>query len=171
MSRCCRLPFVVLVCGGRSYASRASVFAALDRVHLRTEEIVRVIHGDARRLVKGEWVGADHFAGEWAESRGVYCDPYPADWTKYGKGAGPIRNSKMLMEGAPDLVIAFPGGTGTADMVDKARKQGIKVWEPGSLVTCRCCGEEEACFACDTCCSTCADEINWGGDERQEEGL
>ncbi len=53
----------------------------------------------------------------------------PADWDKFGKGAGPIRNQQMIDEGKPDLVVAFPGGTGTADMVKRAKKHGIEVIE------------------------------------------
>jgi hypothetical protein len=45
---------------------------------------------------------------------------FPANWKVYGRAAGPIRNMKMLLEGKPDLVVAFPGGIGTADMVKKA---------------------------------------------------
>lgn len=52
---------------------------------------------------------------------------YPADWKTYGKAAGPIRNAQMLEEGKPDLVVAFLGGSGTKDMVDKATKAGVKV--------------------------------------------
>jgi ABC-type sugar transport system substrate-binding protein len=35
----------------------------------------------------------------------------------------------MLDEGKPDIVVAFPGGTGTADMVRRARKAGVVVIE------------------------------------------
>ena len=52
-----------------------------------------------------------------------------ADWAKHGRKAGPIRNQRMIDEGRPDLVVAFPGGTGTADMVERARVAGIRVIE------------------------------------------
>jgi hypothetical protein len=52
-----------------------------------------------------------------------------ADWRKYGAAAGPIRNQRML-EGPPDIVVAFAGGKGTADMVQRARAAGIAVIEP-----------------------------------------
>jgi hypothetical protein len=48
-------------------------------------------------------------------------------WEKYGKPARPIRNQKMIDDHKPNLVIAFPGGRGTADMVFKARSAGIEV--------------------------------------------
>lgn len=54
---------------------------------------------------------------------------FPADWGSLGKAAGPIRNSLMLTEANPSLVIAFPGGKGTADMISKARAAGVKVIE------------------------------------------
>ena len=45
-----------------------------------------------------------------------------ADWAKYGPVAGPIRNQDMLDLHRPKMVIAFPGGKGTADMVKRAKK-------------------------------------------------
>jgi hypothetical protein len=48
-----------------------------------------------------------------------------ANWDKYGKAAGGIRNQQMLDENEIDTAVAFPGGTGTKDMIKKARKAGI----------------------------------------------
>jgi hypothetical protein len=58
----------------------------------------------------------------WAEGIGVRCDVYEADWISLGRKAGPIRNQRMLEEGKPDLVMAFPGGRGTADMVRRGKE-------------------------------------------------
>lgn len=65
-------------------------------------------------------------AGELGKQLGIRVQKFPADWDRYGKAAGGIRNSQMLIEGKPDLVVAFPGGNGTRDMVLKARKAGIR---------------------------------------------
>ena len=51
------------------------------------------------------------------------------------RGAGPERNARMLAEGRPDLVVAFPGGTGTADMVRRAKAAGVRVVEVVEPVT------------------------------------
>lgn len=59
----------------------------------------------------------------------VSCLTEIADWSKYGKAAGPMRNQKMLDEYKPDLVVALPGGRGTADMVSRARVAGVEVIE------------------------------------------
>lgn len=52
---------------------------------------------------------------------------FPADWKRYGKSAGPMRNAEMLRLQKPDLVLAFPGGTGTADCCRQAKALGIRV--------------------------------------------
>lgn len=111
----------VLVCGGRDYNDRQAVYDFLDRLH-SIETIEQVIHGDAR--------GADALAKDWAVSRGVEHWPFPAEWDKYGKGAGTRRNYIMLTTSTPDLVIPFPGGAGTAHMARIARAAGYQVVLP-----------------------------------------
>lgn len=109
----------VLVCGGRNFADTGRLFNKLDDVLFRLGSIETIIHGNAP--------GADRLAKSWALDRGVACKPYPADWERNGKAAGPIRNQQMIDEGKPDLCIAFPGGVGTADMVRRARRHEIPV--------------------------------------------
>lgn len=110
----------VLVCGGRYYDNRTRVFQVLDYYH-NERGIKRVIEGGAS--------GADKLAGEWALSREVDCVICPAQWKKHGNAAGPIRNQRMLDKYKPDLVLAFPGGRGTAHMVSIAREAGVPVYE------------------------------------------
>jgi len=80
-------------------------------------------------VIHGAAPGADTLAGRWAELRRVPVEAFPADWEKHGRAAGPIRNAPMLAEGKPDLVVAFPGGRGTANMCKQARAAGVKVVE------------------------------------------
>ena len=68
-------------------------------------------------------------AEDWAKVRGIECVVFHADRAKYGRAAGPIRNQQMLDEGRPTLVVAFPDGRGTADMVRRARSAGVEVIE------------------------------------------
>jgi hypothetical protein len=70
-------------------------------------------------------------ADPWAAINYVRTEVFPADWVRHGRAAGPVRNTRMLNDGEPDLVIAFPGGHGTADMVKQARAAGIEVREIG----------------------------------------
>lgn len=108
----------VLVCGGRGYKDRETVYWHLDAHHKR-RPINLLVHGGA--------TGADTLAGDWAYERGVPFNCYPADWKTHGRAAGPIRNQQMLDEARPDLVIAFPGTNGTRDMKWRAAKAGIEV--------------------------------------------
>lgn len=110
----------VLVCGSRKFRSPAQVFRKLESLHEQHKFTA---------LIQGGATGVDSFAREWAathpEIQRYVCK---ADWDKYGKAAGPIRNGRML-EWKPDLVVAFPGGRGTADMVRQAREAGVEVME------------------------------------------
>lgn len=111
----------VLVCGGRDLQDELLVWNTLDAIHQRTP-IALIIEGGAR--------GADRFAYGWAIGAGLGVLTLEADWKKHGKAAGPIRNQQMLAIGRPDLVVAFKGGRGTADMVRRARATGVQVIEP-----------------------------------------
>ena len=112
----------VLFCGGRTYSNYTRVQQVIDII-----QPTHVIHGAAK--------GADSLAGRYAKEHNIPCTPYPAQWRKTNpltgevytdKGAGIRRNKHMLLTSKPDLVIAFPGGTGTAHMVDFARYNGYK---------------------------------------------
>lgn len=80
-------------------------------------------------LIQGGAKGVDDTALDWAVVN--FCDgvTFKADWDKFGKSAGFIRNNQMLNEGKPDLVVAFPGGKGTKMMVELAKKAGVPVKE------------------------------------------
>lgn len=86
-------------------------------------------HPDAV-LVHGAAVGADTIAKNIWVSFGGKVEPHRADWSKYGKAAGPIRNREMVEAGA-DVCLAFmlPDSTGTADCVKRAKAAGIKTYE------------------------------------------
>ena len=107
----------ILVCGGRDYRNRSKVFETLDA----QEGPFVIIHGAAR--------GADTLAAEYARERGVKAEAYPADWKRDGRSAGYRRNERMLRL-RPDLVIAFPGGPGTAHMVEIAQRAGVPTLRP-----------------------------------------
>ena len=110
---------VVLVCGGRNYQDWARLTAVLDSLDTEDAPITKIVNGAAR--------GADKMSTGWALGNGTDFVEYPADWKQYGKAAGAIRNQKMLDSEAIDLVVSFPGGNGTADMVKRALKRGIPV--------------------------------------------
>lgn len=85
-------------------------------------DITEIIEGDAR--------GADTLAKEYGVRRGISVLAFPALWDTHGKAAGPIRNHQMLVEGQPDLVVAFlaPDSRGTKHMIEIAQKAGVEVF-------------------------------------------
>ncbi len=111
----------VLVCGGRDFRGMDLLCEVLDAIHQEEGPIATIIEGGAN--------GADNLAQLWAKGRGLEVETFNAKWDKHGKYAGPIRNQEMLDKGVPDLVVAFPGGKGTKDMVTRAQKQGFTVRE------------------------------------------
>ena len=109
----------VLICGGRDFTDREAVYASLDSLHAE-HRVSLVIAAGAR--------GAERLATEWARGHGVPAEVYEADWQRLGRKAGPLRNARMLIEGKPDLVVAFPGGKDTANMIEQARGAGVRVF-------------------------------------------
>jgi hypothetical protein len=110
----------ILVCGGRDFADMNFLFNKLTGFVLE-----RQIPFDDIVIIEGGARGADTLARQWAESLGIKFVEYPADWYRHGRSAGPIRNKQMLTEGKPDLVIAFPGGKGTHNMIKQAVFAGV----------------------------------------------
>lgn len=107
-----------LICGDRNWNNYWPIYYVLSKLDKDTI----IIHGAAR--------GADSIAGAIATSLGFEVVSVPADWKKYGKAAGPIRN-RVMLDMNPDLVIAFhndiENSKGTKDCVKEAEKRGIEV--------------------------------------------
>ncbi len=108
----------LLICGSRHWTDGALILRELSA--LKGVEVV----------IEGVAPGADTFARKAAEQLSIPVLPFPADWERYGRVAGPIRNQRMLDEGKPNLVLAFTDGLntsgGTADMVARARGVGLQ---------------------------------------------
>lgn len=78
-------------------------------------------------LIHGGAKGVDSFAGKLATKHGYIVIVCPAEWDKYGKSAGIIRNKSMIDDYAPDLLIAFPipESKGTYHAIAYAKKKNI----------------------------------------------
>lgn len=109
----------VLICGGRAFDDGPFVDSHLNKLAADWPSDTIIIEGGA--------LGADRLARLWAEENNYVVQTFPAQWKQYGDAAGMIRNQLMITKGQPDLVVAFPGGRGTADMIARAIAQGIRV--------------------------------------------
>jgi predicted polyphosphate/ATP-dependent NAD kinase len=130
----------VLVTGGRYYGALLPGTPRENLAHERkrvdkelfmlNETLTQMrIDGELTSIIHGGATGADAAAAYWAKRTMIECQVFKADWKTQKRAAGPIRNQRMIDEGRPDLVVAFLGGDGTADMVKRARKAGIEVRE------------------------------------------
>jgi hypothetical protein len=113
----------LLVTGSRFWSDRAVIHDALFAAWRELGPNTVLIHGACHLG------GADIIADEIWKGQGLLTEPHPADWKRYGKDAGPIRNQEMVDLGA-DLCLAFPLGrsTGTRDCALRAALAGIPVW-------------------------------------------
>ena len=116
----------LIVSGGRAFADAELVQRELRQLNLR-KPISVLIHG---------WIGpAAPVVDHWAREHGIPIVRYPPNWELYGKHAEAYRNEFMLADSRPDLIVAFPGGRDTADLVQRARNTGVAVlMAPGPLV-------------------------------------
>jgi len=107
----------VLICGSRAINDPTAVLQAIEKSGIRPTHI---ISGGAR--------GVDRLAEEYAASSGIRFTEYLADWDKYGKRAGFIRNCVMI--GTADAVIAVWDGEskGTKHSIEYAKSCGKQVF-------------------------------------------
>ena len=106
----------LIIAGSRTITSRDYVFSELDRLTqglMVPANQVTEICGDAR--------GIDTLGGEWATSKGIAVELFPALWDRHGKAAGMMRNKVMANHGTH--LVAFWDGVspGTRQMLDVAK--------------------------------------------------
>lgn len=136
----------VLVCGGRDYGrvpygikSGTPAWDDALRMVNRERDLLNAtlcgLEPEPTLIIHGGAFGTDESTSKWAQKNGIPILEFKANWRPYpdsrkiDRSAGPRRNARMIAEGKPDLVVAFPGGKGTADMVAKARAAGIRIVE------------------------------------------
>lgn len=131
----------VIVCGGLDYGihdyhpseerallqkrRRDWIDANLDRLNIE--------RGPFAIVSTEPTTGAPAIAGTWAKEHNIAYHLAHGNSAKFGTVAPRMRRTSMLNSIAPDLVIAFPGGDETLDMVTKARARGIEVIEIGDV--------------------------------------
>jgi Protein of unknown function (DUF2493). len=108
----------VIIAGGRKFNDYSLLSSVCDHMLQNQEEI---------EIVSGTAGGADRLGERYAEEKGYKLTKFPADWEKFGKGAGYIRN-KQMAEYADALIVFWDGeSSGTKHMINLAKKEGIKV--------------------------------------------
>ncbi len=105
-----------LFCGSRDFTRGDKIVEIIDA--LPTGSVV----------IQGMCRGADSIARAYALSKGMLVDDWPAWWKRQKRGAGPIRNQRMLDNAKPNQVYAFytdyETSRGTRDMIERVHKTG-----------------------------------------------
>lgn len=106
-----------IIAGSRTIDDYAVVAAAVAASGFA---ITEVVSGCAR--------GVDQLGEQWAYAHQLPIARFPADWKRYGRRAGPIRNNEMV--GYAQALIAVWDGTsnGTHHIINAARREGRKVF-------------------------------------------
>lgn len=111
----------IIICGGLSFHDNDLLGTYVDDI-IQQFPNCEIISGHAR--------GADTLGEEYAKQHNIPLKVFPAEWNKYGKAAGPIRNGQMLKYAitADAMVIAFWDGhsRGTKNMLEQARRAGVE---------------------------------------------
>lgn len=105
---------------GPNFQNHALICGTLDKLLAQFPDMV-LVHGKTP-------TGGEHIAACWARNRDVPQDPRKPDWDKHGNAA-PFKRNDVMLQLMPKGVIVFPGSGIQANLADKARKLGIKVWD------------------------------------------
>ena len=112
--------FKLIVAGSRS-------FADFDRLSADLDYLLSKKSPDEVEIVSGGAAGADALAERYARARGLAFRAFPADWRRWGKFAGPIRNRQMADYGSAAVVYWDGRSRGSADMISSASAAGLRV--------------------------------------------
>lgn len=117
----------VIIAGGRDFTDYHKLKTYMNcLLQLLDKSQVEIVSGGAK--------GADSLGERYAREFGYKLKRFPADWNKYGKAAGPIRNKEMALYAAEvkGVLVAFWDGSsrGTYDMITRAEEYGLEVYIP-----------------------------------------
>lgn len=131
-----RTPPRIIVAGSRGLDPRDPSIKAWFDAELAARLAPLIAAARERRapppvILSGGAEGADLMGEAWAvergEATGVTFERHPAEWDRWGRAAGMIRNARMAWEGT-HLLAAWDGHSpGTRNMIETARDQGLRV--------------------------------------------
>ena len=123
-----KTPFNVIICGSREFENYELLKEKCN--HLLSRKLndpnIKVV------IISGCAKGADSLGEKYASEIGLEILKYPADWDKYGKRAGYLRNKQMAEIGNAVIAFMVPGedkNRGTKNMISLARAGNLLVRE------------------------------------------
>src|SRR3990167_8364678 len=82
-------------------------------------------YGKIDKIISGGAKGTDSMAEIYANEHKIPFVCYPADWSKYGKRAGPIRNQLIVNDCTHMVAFLHPDSIGTQDSINKAKTKNV----------------------------------------------
>lgn len=107
----------LVIAGSRNFTDKKLMW---EKLALIKTPITEVVCGCAK--------GADSLGEEWAKEKGIPVKRFPADWKKFGKKAGPLRNKDMAIYGDTAVVFIVNNSRGSGNMVKQMQDLNKKVW-------------------------------------------
>lgn len=111
---------ILIISGYRDFNDYALFSSVLDEFLDKNKDIEKVIFGECR--------GTDALALRYMKKNIIPYEIYNAEWGKYGKGAGPIRNNKMVEIGTDLIAFLSEESKGTKQIIKKAQEKGLNVY-------------------------------------------
>lgn len=119
------ITFKVIIAGSRKYDNYAFLKEKCNRILSAklADPNIDVI------VVSGHASGADALGERYASEMGLKIELHPADWSRFGRAAGPRRNAEMAA--SADALIAFPkvgeANRGTLNMIQQAKRNNLLI--------------------------------------------
>ena len=90
----------VIIAGGRDFKNYVFLRDMMDKLlrNYNPDDIEIVSGCQVSKYGYARW-GADYFGEKYAEEKGIDLKRFPADWDKFGRAAGPLRNREMAEYG------------------------------------------------------------------------
>lgn len=125
----------VVVFGGRNFGNLYNKDKPSEQNLREYQWIMKCLHDYSKtvksplHIITGMATGVDLVAFDYSVQNKLEVSKFPANWKRYGMVAGTKRNKQMIVEGKPDIGLAFPGKKGTRNMKQQLRSAGIKFLE------------------------------------------
>ncbi len=112
----------VVIAGSRDFDNYELLKQKMDKILSK-----RIANNEEIIIISGTAKGADKLGERYAKERGFKIERYPADWNKFGKRAGYLRNEQMAK--VADACVCFWDGQskGTKHMIDLANKYNLAI--------------------------------------------
>ena len=108
----------VIIAGGRDFDNYPLLQRICNQV-LNGEKDIEIISGTAR--------GADSLGEQYTQDNGMKVKQFPAEWKKFGRFAGPIRNAHMAQYAGTLIVIWDGKSRGTKNMIGLAKRESLQI--------------------------------------------